>query len=955
MLNLGKFSTAMREVIARLGFEELTPIQELAFPVVLDGENSLIISATGSGKTEAAVLPVFEQYIREREKIGKEIPGMNILYITPLRALNRDIFKRVIEIGEQLGIKTGIRHSDTSQSERRKQTLEPPNMLITTPETLGIILTAKRLGEHLKNVKWVIIDEIHELVDSKRGTQLFISLERLERFCKNSFQRIGLSATVGNPNLVAELLVGPNRQCKILEEPTIKEINLSIIYPKPTQDDEDLSEKIFSSPEATARARKVIDIIENHNHTLVFTNTRQFTEILGNRMRLIGTNFPFGVHHGSLSKTVRKEAEDRFKNGDLKAIICTSSLELGIDIGSVDTVVQMMSSREIAPLLQRIGRSGHNIGKTSNGILITIDAEDILESAVIGRKALAKELEPPIPHLKPWEVLSHQIAGILMEDSPIEFDELYSMITNSYPYKDLSKQNLWALLDLMKELGNIWYEDNTISRRKNTLHYYFNNLSPIRDVKRYKIYDVATNRIVGSLDDEFVQISGEVGTIFIVKGVPWKILAVTEERVEVAPVHNPIGAIPAWDGELIPVPFSVAQEVGKIRKGIWEKFIESDNTSLAKSVLKNYNIDNDAKQEIINYLYDHFSKDNPMPTNDKIVIETIGTDICIIHCDFGSKVNKTLGQLISSLLMAKFACAVGLRTDAYRIILNYPYFLKPEHFEGAIRSIKGEFVEELLRRTIPQTTMYEWRFLHIAKRFGVIKGTWEYGTMHPRRIARAYDGTLVADATLDELIHDKMDIDKTIEIVEKINNQEITIESISKKSTNDMSPLARSGVDQLRFTGFVIPEKPDRQLAQKVQERLDKKEIKLICMWCGKWNVISTVGNIDEKPKCPKCGARYIAAVSIHNDELLPILKKHLRHEKLEPDEEKILKRGYKSADLVIASGKKAIIALAARGIGPASASRVLQNSYSKDDYEFYSEIIKAEKEYSRTRPFWGD
>ena len=954
MLNDGSFSTALREVIANLGFESFTPIQELAFPTVQKGENALIISATGSGKTEAAVLPVFDQLMREWEK-GNKKPGINILYITPLRALNRDIFKRVIEIGEQLGIRTSIRHSDTTQHERRKQTLNPPNMLITTPETLGIILTAKRLGQSLRNVSWVIVDEIHELVDSKRGTQLFVALERLERFCDNSFQRIALSATIGNPNLVAQILSGIGRDCKILEEPTLKPITLQIVYPQPSSEDDELSEKIYSSPEATARARKVIDIINNNNHTLIFTNTRQFAEILGNRMRLIGTDFPYGVHHGSLSKEVRMEAEERFKSGQLKAIICTSSLELGIDIGSVDTVIQMMSSRDIAPLLQRVGRSGHSIGLTSNGILVTNDAEDILESAVIGRKTLKKELVAPEPHMLSWEVLSHQIAGILMEDSPIMVDDLFDLLRKSYPYKDLTKDLLIKLLTLMKDLGTAWIEDEKINRRKNTLYYYFNNLSPIRDVKKYRIYDVATNRNVGTLDDEFVEISAQVGTVFIVKGVPWKILAIHEDKVEVAPVHNPIGALPVWDGEMIPVPFSVAQEVGQIRNAIWEKFIEEDDIAKAKTVLGKYPIDNEAKKAVIDYLNKHFSEDNPMPSDKRIIIETLGTNMAIIHCDFGNKVNQTLGQLISSLLMAKFACAIGLRSDAYRIILTYPYFLRPEHIESAFRELKGEFVEELLKRTLPQTTMYEWRFVHIAKRFGVIKGPWEHGNVHPRRIARAYEGTLVADATLKELIHDKLDINLTIEVIDRINNQEIEIETIAKQRVEEISPLAESAVNQLRYTGFVIPKKPDRQLAEKVQERLAKKEIRLICMWCGKYNVISTVGNIDEYPECPKCGAGYIAAVSPLNEELHKILKKHLRQEKLDPEEDKILKRGYKSADLVLASGRKAIIALAARGIGPRSASRVLEKSYSKDDYEFYSQIIEAEKEYSRTRPFWGD
>ncbi|MBD3193145.1 MAG: DEAD/DEAH box helicase [Candidatus Heimdallarchaeota archaeon] len=953
--NLGSFSSVLQEIIGDLGFQNFTPIQEMAFPELLKGENGLIISATGSGKTEAALLPVFDQLIREREK-GHHQNGINILYITPLRALNRDIFKRVFAIGEQLGIKTAIRHSDTTQYERRKQTLSPPHLLVTTPETLGIILTAKRLGEHLRNVSWVIVDEIHELVDSKRGTQLFVALERLKRKCGREFQRIGLSATIGDPQLVGKFLMGINRPFKILEEPTQKELEISIIHPQPAlPEDEKIAEKIFSSPEATARAKKVIEIIKQNTHTLVFTNTRQFTEVLGNRLRLIGTDFPFGVHHGSLSKEVRKEAENRFKEGELKGIICTSSLELGIDIGTVDAVIQMMSSREIAPLLQRVGRSGHTLHKKSKGFIITIDAEDILEAAVICRKALNKELEAPKPHILPWEVLAHQIAGILLEESPIQISSLLSLLRDARPYKTLTNKKLQELLLLMKGLGLVWLEEDTISRRKRTLHYYFGNLSPIRDVKRYRIYDVATNRTVGSLDEEFVLVSGEVGTVFIVKGVPWKILAVHEDRVEVAPVHNPIGAIPAWEGELIPVPFSVAQEVGKLRAEMERCFIESEDKRYAKQILNNYPLDEEAKQTVVDFLYEHFASDTPMPTDKRIVIEKIGTNFAIIHLAGGSKVNQTLGHLVSSLLMTKFGSSVGMRVDPYRIILSFEFQLMPEHIEATIRTLKGQFVEELLKRSIPQTSMYEWRFVHIAKRFGVIRSPWEAGKIPARRIAWAYEGTLVEDATLKEILHDKMDIKKTMEALDKIHSQEFEIITDFKRSVENISPLGHEAIDLLRFTGFVLPTKPDRQLAQKVQQRLQKKKIRLICMWCGKYNVISTVGNLEERPKCPKCDARYLAAVSPRDEELYSVLKKHLRQEKLTPEEQKALERGFKRADLVIASGKKAIIALAARGVGPRSASKVLEKSHSRGDYEFYSEIIQAEKEYSRTRPFWGD
>jgi ATP-dependent Lhr-like helicase len=305
--------------------------------------------------------------------------------------------------------------------------------------------------------------------------------------------------------------------------------------------------------------------------------------------------------------------------------------------------------------------------------------------------------------------------------------------------------------------------------------------------------------------------------------------------------------------------------------------------------------------------------------------------------------------------MAQYGCSIGMRVDAYRIILTFPYFFKPAQIEAAIRKLEGEYIEELLERTLPQTTQYEWRFIHIAKRFGVIRGPWESGKVHPRYLTRAYQGTLVEKATIQELIHDKMDIDTTKEIIKAIKNQEIDIVGIHKPKMEEISPIAKAGINLLRFTGFVMPTKPDKQLAKKVQERLQNKEVRLICMWCGEYNVISKIRNIDDKPKCPKCGARYLAAVSPYNRELHSILRRHQHKQKISNEENKKLQRGYKSADLVIASGKKAIIALAARGIGPRSASRVLQKSDAKGDYEFYAEIIKAEKEYSRTRPFWGD
>ncbi len=402
----GLLHPRIREVLANFDIVEPTPPQKKAIPPILAGENILLVAPTASGKTEAALLPVFDAYIREGDHIG-----INIIYITPLRALNRDIDKRMVTWAESLGIDVQVRHSDTSQKQRRRQIRKPPQMLITTPETLQAILPTN-MRSHLTSVRWVIVDEIHDLAASKRGAQLTVGLERLEEVTTKPPQRIGLSATVGNPEIVASFL-GGRHPVKVVEVTVDKDYIYDVEYPEVGEEDFDLGNDLSMTPIAASRLRTIRDLVRTHRSTLIFVQGRGQAESLGHKLGMLDQGID--VHHGSLSREQRHIVEDKFKAGELKAIVATSTLQLGIDIGNVDLAIQYNSPRQVSTLIQRVGRAGHRLSKLSQGILIAAYGEDALESLITAKKAKRNELEPTEIHLKPLDVLAHQITGLTLD------------------------------------------------------------------------------------------------------------------------------------------------------------------------------------------------------------------------------------------------------------------------------------------------------------------------------------------------------------------------------------------------------------------------------------------------------------------------------------------------------------------------------------------------------------
>ncbi len=938
-----KFSPKLRELIEKKGFIEPTLAQKLAVPELVKGKNVLVIAPTGIGKTEAAMLPILDKIASSIDKHK----AITCLYITPTKSLNRDMLDRLFWWADGLDLDIAVRHGDTSQSERAMQRDSPPHVLITTPESLGVLLVGKKMREHLKKVKYIIIDEIHELVGNKRGAQLSLVLERLDLATKKKVHRVGLSATVGEPRKVADFL---GKDVKIIKADAYKKYDIRVEEPKQTKLDQEIADSLFVGVETTSRIRRMLELINDHKSVIVFTNTRQTAEVLSSRLKTIDKELKQEVHHGSLSKEIRIKGERMFKEQQLKALIATSSLELGIDIGSIDLVIQYLSPRQVSSLIQRVGRAGHKVGEVSRGILLS-GGEDIFESTSIAYHALLKNLEEVRIHDMSIDVFSHEILGMCMEEYGISAQKIFDTLSKAYPYRKLTKPKFDEVLLFLANLRLIYLNpvydkkkeitDYTINRSRKGLVYYFENLSTIPDTRRKRIISIVEGEPVGYLDDSFIAEHGQQGNTFICSGRAWRILEVEENRILVEPVDDVESAIPSWEGEMIPVPYDIVNTVSEIREEIAKMLKKKKKVSdIVVFLTKKYPVDVVGATEMTMTVKQHIKK-HILPTASELLVESY-KDFIIVHSPFGTMVNDTISRYVASEISMQTGVAVNVKIDPYRII--FQTMLKPETLLEIMKNANK--VDETLRINLERSSLFKYRFIHVAKRFGILTRNARLEDINLSRLIEQYEETVAYDATLREVMIDKMDLPRAKRVLEDIKTGKIKL-----TYQKGISHIGQLGLSQ-KFSDVMKPNIPKEEIFRAFKNRLMRTRLRLVCTNCADYSLTKEARDITDKINCPKCNSALIGIWNRYRQDPKVVLQLKKKGKELTGTQQKEVKDIKRSASLMLTYGQKYAIAQAGKGIGVETAARILAKLPDTED-KLLKLIYEAEKQYLKTKRFW--
>ena len=892
------------------------------------------------------LLPIFDQLLKIKDR-----QGISVIYITPMRALNRDLLKRLDFWSKKLGFTVEIRHGDTPQKERRKQSIKPPDFLVTTPETLQAILPGKRLRTHLRHVRWVVIDEVHELAGDRRGVQLTVGLERLRKITDREFQRIGLSATVGNPEQIAAFIAGKSTS-EVLQVSPPKEAKYFVEFPHPTDEDHVIAQSLYTAPEAAARLNRIWELVEDHDSTLIFVNSRTNAETLGSKFHQLKRNV--AVHHGSLPREERVRVENDFKNGRIKALVCTSTMELGIDIGNVDLTIQYMSPRQVTSLIQRVGRSGHRLDRVSEGAIVAVSTEDILESVAAIQKAREKTVEPVKIHEKALDVLAHQITGAVLEsDSPVKTDEAFELVRSAYPYRELTREEFDKVTSFMEKMRHLRIENSHLARGSRTRQYYFENLSMIPDERRYQVIDVSTQQSVGILGEEFMMTKARLGLHFIVKGKVWQIEQISDDaRVYVTPVEDPTAAVPGWDGEMLPIPFDLAQHVGRLRSEVAEELGSSDVSTVVGLMEHRWPAERFGIRKVVEELDEHCKMKAPVPTEKRIVIEAFDRFL-IIHASFGETVNNTLGEICEELLSRK-GLVGNWWADGYRILLELTTTteeLSLDELRSALFGIEQGVLEQVFNGILHRHFPFGYYLKFIAERFGAMKRGLMYSGDSLRELGLRFRMTPIYDETIREALLLHVDYPRVRGIYKSIRDGSIEVALF--RAGENPTPLGFHLLNKhLDVPELVAPETVERDTIERLRYSLDNMTVDLLCFECGALMQAVVVKALSKKPSCSSCSSGLLAVSSWSTDFLTRILQKKLKAKLLEQGEIDVLSRARRSADLVLSYGKRAVVAQCVYGIGPQTASRILAKMHD-EDRSFYKDLLEAKLKFITTRPFW--
>ena len=817
-------------------FKDFSPSQKFGVLPIWEKRNILISAPTGGGKTLTAFLSILNRLVFLAEK--KELKDkVYAVYVSPLKALNNDIHKNLIEplveineLAKSKGIalqeiRVALRTGDTTASEKAKMTKKSPHILITTPESLAIVITTTKMIEHLKEVEYCIIDEIHSL-GNKRGVHLSLSLERLNEMSLNFPMKIGLSATVEPLEEVAKFLVGVSggRKVEIAKVKSNKKLDLDVLIPV-----ENLLEHENPSRETY---HLIHELVKEHQTTLIFTNTRAATERVVNYLK---DKFPteygedsIAAHHSSLSKEHRFDIEDRLRQGKLKVVVCSTSLELGIDIGYIDLVILLGSPKASSRALQRIGRAGHKLHDTAKGRFIVYDRDDLVECSIIQKEMIEGKIDLMQIPKNCLDVLSQQIYGMAINKN-WNIDELLNTIRKSYCYSELSKEDFFSVISYLSGeygleknwiYGKIWYDEKEkLVGKKGKLArvIYMTNIGTIPDESFITVKFTNGGEKIGAIDESFLS-RMKKGDVFVLGGRKYSYQYTKGMNLYVKSELSRAPTIPSWFSETLPLSFESALEINLFRKLIKEKFESEENEKSILKFIQDYCfIDEKIAKEIYVYFKQQheFSEipDSETITIEKYIDERDHKKFLLVNSMYGRRVNDALSRA--------FAFVIGKhgQRDVEIGISDRGFYLASENLdvEKVLEEINSDNIEEILKQAIEKTDILTRRFRHCATRSLMILRNY-MGAQKSVRKQQMKSHFLISSVkkiskefpilkeAKREVLEDLMDINNTKKVLDWIKSGEIKIKIDYVKLP---SPFALSLILQGHFDLMKIEDKQD--------------------------------------------------------------------------------------------------------------------------------------------------
>jgi ATP-dependent Lhr-like helicase len=841
-------------------FCHFTEPQLGAIPLIKRGYNVLVSSPTGTGKTLAVFLGILDDLFHLSEK-GALKDEIYAIYVSPLRALNNDMRRNLItplteirsvaeEIGYNVGeIRVAVRTSDTSPVEKQRMLRRPPHILITTPESLAVALVAPKFREKLATTRWIIIDEVHELASNKRGAHLALSIERLEELVKEksgrSLQRIGLSATIAPLEEVAEFIggyddTGKPRPVKVVDARFSKPLDIKVLAPRVDlihAPAEVVNEHIY---------KLLIELVKKHRTTLVFTNTRSATERVAYKLRkLMQDNGLVNMdeveaHHSSLSRDLRLEVEQKLKEGKLRVVVSSTSLELGIDIGYIDLVVLLSSPKSVSRLLQRVGRSGHRVDDVSKGRLIVVDRDDLIECTVLARLALDRKIDHIRIPRKPLDVLAQHLVGMSVEKKWKIWDA-YRVVKRAYNYKDLAFDEFMEVLRFLAGkhhledegvYSKLWLDEaeGVFGRKRGARMIYQLNSGTIPDEAKIKVITVK-GRYVGSLEEEFAEILSP-GDVFVLGGRTFRFIksegmtAIVEEAEGMRPT------VPSWFSEMLPLSFDSALEVGKFRCMIASLIRDGREVDALELLKRRYNLDEHAANIIVSYIKEQLDYVGVVPCDDNVLVEWFydeeGT-VIVFHMLYGRRVVDALSRAYASMLskMTGYPVRITLSDNGFALKLPHGVAVSENLIRKLLDSVKASNVEEILKDSVLRTELFKRRFRHVAQRSFMILRRYRGRERSPERLQLSSERILkailevdpdnpVVKETFREILEDYMDIEHAKWVLEGIEEGRIKV--AVKGPLPAPSPFAHNIV--LKVYSDVVLMEDRRRILQMLHEKV---------------------------------------------------------------------------------------------------------------------------------------